>query len=159
MVLPCSLSTARSLWSQWCVTVLPSIFHCFTEVRARKFKYWSWKSPVQLHVKWDAVVHLYFVFLLVSLINEGLATPVEISNCYFAARFQMKFICCLGNKARCGTCLCILLNYVEQAEDKHRRLYSVKIHAVASQFVLLGKTNIVSLSFGFVWKWNQKLGI
>lgn len=71
----------------------------------------------------------------------------------------MKFICCLGNKSRCDTCLCILLNYVEQAEDEHRRLYSVKVYAVVSQFVLLGKTNIVSLSFGFDWKWNQKLGI
>jgi len=50
-------------------------------------------------------------------------------------RLQMKFICCLGNKSRCGTRLCILLNYVEQAEYKHRRLYSVKVYAVVSQCV------------------------
>lgn len=50
-------------------------------------------------------------------------------------RFQAKFICFLGNKSRCGTRLCILLNYVEQAEDKHRRLYSVKVYAVVSQCV------------------------
>lgn len=47
----------------------------------------------------------------------------------------MRFVCCLGNKSRCGTCLYILLTYVEQAEDKHRRLYSVKAYALVSRYV------------------------
>lgn len=60
---------------------------------------------------------------------------LKFQTACFAMRFWIKFICCLGNKSRCGTCLYILLNYVEQAKDKHRRLYSVKVYAVVSQYV------------------------
>lgn len=60
-------------------------------------------------------------------------------------RFQIKFICCLGNKSRCGTRLCILLNYVEQAEDKHRRDGTQLKYMLWYPSGLLGKINIVLL--------------
>lgn len=60
---------------------------------------------------------------------------LKFQTACFAMRFQTKFICCLGNKSRCGTHLCILLNYMEQAEDKRRRQYAVKVYAVVSQCV------------------------